>query len=37
VVIDNTLFVYYGGGDKHCAVATCDFGALLTHLLSCPP
>jgi len=36
VVIDGTLFVYYGGGDRVCAVATCDFTALLQHLRSCP-
>ncbi len=37
VVIDGTLFVYYGGGDKYCAVATCPFEALVDHLRSCPP
>ena len=37
VVLNGTLFVYYGGGDKYCAVATCDFGQLLEHLLACPP
>lgn len=37
VVIDGTLFVYYGAGDKYCAVATCDFEGLLNHLLTCPP
>jgi predicted GH43/DUF377 family glycosyl hydrolase len=37
VVIDGTLFVYYGGGDKFCALATCNFEELLNHLLSCPP
>jgi beta-1,2-mannobiose phosphorylase / 1,2-beta-oligomannan phosphorylase len=36
VVIDGTLFVYYGGADKFCAVATCPFEALLDHLRSCP-
>ena len=36
VVIEGTLFVYYGGGDKYCAVATCDFGELIEHLRSCP-
>ncbi len=36
VVIDGTLFVYYGGGDKYCAVATCPFDAMLEHLRSCP-
>ena len=37
VVKDGTLFVYYGGADKYCALATCEFGALLDHLRSCPP
>ncbi len=37
VVIEDTLFVYYGGADKCCAVATCNFGQLLTHLRRCPP
>ena len=37
VVIGDTLFVYYGGGDKYCALATCDFGELIDHLRSCPP
>ena len=37
VVIDGTLFVYYGAGDKFCALATCNFEELLNHLLSCPP
>jgi predicted GH43/DUF377 family glycosyl hydrolase len=37
VVIDGTLFVYYGGGDQYCAVATCDYNALIQHLLTCPP
>ncbi len=36
VVIDGTLFVYYGGGDKYCAVATCDFTQLIDHLRRCP-
>jgi len=36
VVIDGRLFVYYGAGDTYCAVATCDFAALLRHLLACP-
>ncbi len=36
VVIDGTLFVYYGGGDKFCALATCDFQELLDHLRRCP-
>lgn len=36
VTIDGTLFVYYGGGDKYCAVATCSLDELLRHLLRCP-
>jgi predicted GH43/DUF377 family glycosyl hydrolase len=36
VVIDGTLFVYYGGADKYCAVATCKLEELVEHLLSCP-
>jgi beta-1,2-mannobiose phosphorylase / 1,2-beta-oligomannan phosphorylase len=36
VVIDGTFFLYYGGGDKYCAVATCNFDELVRHLLSCP-
>lgn len=35
-VAKGTLFVYYGGGDKYCALATCDFGEMIKHLLSCP-
>jgi predicted GH43/DUF377 family glycosyl hydrolase len=37
VVIGQRLLVYYGAADKHCAVATCDFGDLVEHLLHCPP
>jgi predicted GH43/DUF377 family glycosyl hydrolase len=37
VVIDDTLFVYYGGGDKFCALATCSFSELVVHLRKCPP
>jgi len=36
VVIDGTLFVYYGGGDKYCALATCNLEELVGHLLKCP-
>lgn len=36
VVIGDTLFVYYGAGDKYVGLATCKLGALLDHLLSCP-
>jgi beta-1,2-mannobiose phosphorylase / 1,2-beta-oligomannan phosphorylase len=37
VVIDDTLLVYYGGGDKYCALATCSLSALVNHLRQCPP
>lgn len=36
VVIDGRLFVYYGGGDKYCALATCDLEELIDHLRRCP-
>ncbi len=36
VVVEGMLMVYYGGADKYCAVATCDFEAMLRHLLACP-
>jgi predicted GH43/DUF377 family glycosyl hydrolase len=36
VVIDGTLFVYYGAADKHVGLATCSVQELLEHLLSCP-
>jgi len=36
VVIDGQLFVYYGGGDKYCALATCELDELVQHLLGCP-
>jgi predicted GH43/DUF377 family glycosyl hydrolase len=36
VTIGGTLFVYYGGGDKHCAVATCSLDELVRHLLRSP-
>lgn len=36
VVIDGTLFVYYGGADKYACVATCPLDGLLEYLLSCP-
>ena len=29
VVVDGTLMVYYGGADKYCALATCDFDAMI--------
>ena len=36
VVVNGTLFVYYGAGDQYCAVATCNFNELVQHLLTCP-
>jgi predicted GH43/DUF377 family glycosyl hydrolase len=36
VVIDGTLFVYYGAADKYVALATCPLDELLNYLLSCP-
>ena len=33
-IIDNELFVYYGGADKVCCVATVDLDHLLEYLLS---
>ena len=36
VVIDGTLLVYYGGGDKYCAVASCSLEELVSHLRKCP-
>jgi predicted GH43/DUF377 family glycosyl hydrolase len=37
VLIDGTLFVYYGAADKYVALATCRLDQLLQYLLSCPP
>ena len=37
VVIDDTLFVYYGAADKYVGLATCKLNDLLDYLLSCPP
>ena len=36
VVIDGTLYVYYGGADRYVALATCPLDELLDYLLSCP-
>lgn len=36
VVIDDTLFIYYGGADKYVGLATCPLQELLDYLLSCP-
>jgi predicted GH43/DUF377 family glycosyl hydrolase len=35
VVINDTLFVYYGGADKYVGVATCSLSELVQDLLSC--
>jgi beta-1,2-mannobiose phosphorylase / 1,2-beta-oligomannan phosphorylase len=35
VVIDNKLFVYYGGADKYVGLATCNLDELLDYLCSC--
>lgn len=34
VLLDGTLFVYYGAADKYVGVATCNVDELLDHLLS---
>jgi predicted GH43/DUF377 family glycosyl hydrolase len=31
-IVDGTLYVYYGGADKYCCVATCDVDELLAYL-----
>jgi len=36
LVRDGKLMVYYGAGDIHVGLATCDFDALMAHMLSCP-
>jgi len=36
VIKDDTLYVYYGGGDVVCAVATCDVNELLDYLKANP-
>jgi predicted GH43/DUF377 family glycosyl hydrolase len=36
VVIDDQLFVYYGGAARFCCLATAPLGQLLDHLLSHP-
>ena len=34
VIVDNTLYVYYGAGDRYVGVATCPINKLLDYLLS---
>ena len=36
VVVDGTLYVYYGGADRVMAVATCPLDDLLAYLQTCP-
>lgn len=36
VIIDDILFVYYGGADKYVCLATCKLDELLDYLCSCP-
>lgn len=36
VVKDGKLLVYYGAGDVHVGVATCELSALLEHMITCP-
>ncbi|MBL7189372.1 MAG: hypothetical protein ISS70_23835 [Phycisphaerae bacterium] len=36
VVIDGTLFVYYGAADKYVGLATCRLDELIDYVLSCP-
>ena len=35
VVIDGTLFVYYGGADKYVGMASCNLNELLNYLRKC--
>ena len=32
VIVGDTLYVYYGGADRFCCVATCSLEELLSHL-----
>ncbi len=34
VIVDDTLYVYYGGADKYCCVATCSVSELLDYVLT---
>jgi predicted GH43/DUF377 family glycosyl hydrolase len=36
VVIDGTLFVYYGASDKYVGLATCKLAELVDYLITCP-
>ena len=35
VIVDDTLYVYYGGADKYVGLATCSVNELLDYLKSC--
>lgn len=37
IVMGDDLFVYYGGADKVCCVATCNLSQLVDHVLTHPP
>lgn len=37
IVKDGTLFVYYGGADTVCCVATAELDELVDHVMSSPP
>ena len=36
VVVDGTLYVYYGSGDKYCNLATCALDELVAHVMRYP-
>ncbi len=36
VVINDTLFIYYGGADKYCCLATCKLSELIKYVLKFP-
>jgi predicted GH43/DUF377 family glycosyl hydrolase len=36
VVVDNKLYVYYGGADRYVGLATCSLTELIDYLLTCP-
>lgn len=36
VIVDETLYVYYGAADVHCCVATCNVNELVDYVMSYP-
>jgi len=34
LILDDTLYVYYGAADKFCCVATCNVNELVDHLVN---